>query len=142
MAKETYELALNQVITGKVMVALNRECSFTRQEIEEYIAINGSQPKGNSGKKRKNLTAEEAITFTKSALSKKGLTNVNILSYRSGPRLNIMKIDVETMDIEFSGTVHDLREFESAWLYGIGRDKTYGFGMIRLQGSRYIASAS
>ncbi len=37
MAKEFIEISHGQQITGKIMVPLNRECSFNRQEIEEYI---------------------------------------------------------------------------------------------------------
>ena len=137
MAKEYIEFSHGQQITGKIMVPLNRECSFNRQEIEEYISVHGEKPKGNSGKKRKNLTADEAAEFTKNALSSKGLLDVTIIEQQCGPQLSILNIPVQTRDISFSATVGDLVLFKTAWLNGIGRDKTYGFGMIRLDGTLF-----
>lgn len=138
MAQENIELEHGQKITGKIMVPLNRECSFNRQEIEEYIAEHGAPPKGNSGKKRKNLTAIEASDFIQNALSCKGLVNVSVFEKHDGPQLRILNIPVKTIDLSFSANVEDLELFKTAWLNGIGRDKTYGFGMIRLDGTQFI----
>lgn len=137
MSTETFNLSLGQKITGKVMIPLNRECGFSSQEIEEYKEIHGEAPKGNKGKKRKNLTVEEATQFTLTALEKKGLSQVSFTKSEPGPELQILKFKVDTVDLEFTAVVEDLIEFEQGWLHGVGRDKTFGFGMIRLFGSNY-----
>lgn len=142
MAIESHDLTLGQAISGRVMVPLNRECSFNAQEIEEYIAEHGAPPKGNSGKKRKNLTVDEAIGFIQTALLNKGLSDLNIINHDIGPKINIMKFTVDTIDIVFTAKVTDLEVFQTAWLQGVGRDKAYGFGMIRLDNSKYIAPLS
>lgn len=142
MATESYDLTLGQTISGQVMVPLNRECSFTAKENEEYIAEHGVPPKGNSGKKRRNLTSDEAIDFITTALLNKGLSDLEITDYTSGPQINIMNFTVDTIDIAFTAKATDLELFQTAWLHGVGRDKTYGFGMIRLDNSKYIAPTS
>lgn len=142
MATESHDLTLGKTISGYVMVPLNRECSFTANEIEEYIAEYGAPPKGNAGKKRKNLTADEAIAFVKTALLNKGLSDLEITSHTVGPELNIMKFTVDTVDIAFTAKVTDLSAFQIAWLHGIGRDKAYGFGMIRLDNAQYTPPSS
>ncbi len=73
----------------------------------------------------------------KNALSSKGLLDVTIIEQQCGPQLSILNIPVQTIDISFSATVGDLELFKTAWLNGIGRDKTYGFGMIRLDGTLF-----
>jgi CRISPR/Cas system endoribonuclease Cas6 (RAMP superfamily) len=63
--------------------------------------------------------------------------DVTIIEQQCGPQLSILNIPVQTRDISFSATVGDLELFKTAWLNGIGRDKTYGFGMIRLDGTLF-----
>lgn len=140
MAVETAKICLSKKIVAKVMVALNRSVALNIAEIEEYRNKNNCLPTGKHGKRRMNLSVDEAKMFTTKALENAGVQNIDYLSNTSGPRLKICGFDVDTVDLEFSCDLVDPELFKEAWLNGIGRDKIYGFGMIRIDGTAHNQS--
>lgn len=135
MAVETAKISMDKKIIAKVIVPLNRSIAFNAEENMEFQRTHNRLPQGNEGKRRMNLTVDEAKMFTTKALEKAGVKNIEYLSCSPAPLLKISSIDVQTVDLEFSCDLVDPILFNQHWLNGIGRDKVYGFGMIRIEGT-------
>ena len=138
MAVETAKICLSKNIVAKIKKALNRSITLHTAETEEYK--NNCLPTGKHGKRRMNLSVDEAKMFATKALENAGVRNIEYLSNTSGPQLKICGFDVDTVDLEFSCDLVDPELFKEACLIGIGRDKIYGFVMFCINGTAHNQS--
>lgn len=123
----------NDVIKG--IVTLPRDLPkllMDKNQFDEFIEKNGRKPKYSESHKYVRLADEELPEYANKLLQKSGLIVDEMKFTDNGYRLiSGRNKSLKAVDVHFKATVQDLTLFEKAWFGGIGRNKTYGFGMIR-----------
>lgn len=95
---------------------------------EEFLA---SDPRG---KGKYKLNAAEKKNYVTNVLKNAGLAVDKLhLSPNYSTAVRSIKFNVQTVDVTAICTIEDVKRFADALKFGIGRYKTYGFGLIRFQ---------
>lgn len=82
------------------------------------------------------LHHHETTTYFKDLLSRHGMGVLNIdvkpaYNHNVFFKANGATVDIQTCNVTATVKITDAKAFESAYLYGVGRYKTYGCGMIQ-----------
>lgn len=105
---------------------------FNKEQVDEFILKHRRKPKYTESHKDVRLTDEQLPEYAEKILNKAGLEIHEIKFSDDGYRLiSGRNKSIKAVDVHFKAKISDLSLFEQAWFNGIGRNKTYGFGMIR-----------
>lgn len=127
------EVEKNEVIEGTVTLPRDiPKLVMNKAQFEEFIQKKGRKPKYSETHKYMRLTDEELPDYANKLLQKSGLDVLEMKFSDNGYRLiSGRNKSLKAVDVHFKATIQDITQFEQAWFNGIGRNKTYGFGMIR-----------
>lgn len=135
--KVTLDVTCGDSITGSVTLSRNLQVMRSKEERMAFEKQHGRKAKNAENHDYIRLEGERLDNYLSKLFTKAGLSD---FEYKEGvstrkehaiKRSNISK-PLETMEISFTAKIVDLEAFENAWLNGIGRYKTYGFGMLRV----------
>lgn len=132
--EETLDVKEGDTIRGIVTLSRDRQIMIPKEERLAFIKNNGRLPKTNENHKYIRMTDDDLNEYIPGLLAKAGLVEIKFKATNSPLNYQLMskrKKSFKTVDINFEAKVADLTIFEHAWLNGIGKTKTYGFGMIR-----------
>lgn len=134
--EETIEFDEGSVIRGIVTLSNYKSCAFTKADLESFIAQHNRKPKYSETHPYRFLNDEEFTEYYVKLFEKNGM---HITRHFSAPnpagslKMEKAKKYLRANDITFEAKILDVELFKNAWLNGIGRSKTYGFGLIRAQ---------
>lgn len=114
---------LNDKIKGNVLLSTL---------VQKRFYSNGSSTQKYVNLSENKTWLNEHIT---NLLEKAGLKNIKFTYSRSSGVLALQKIRktlLPVIDVEFEADIENASLLEKSWLNGIGRQKTYGLGMLRV----------
>lgn len=138
IASKEYVLDVNtgDTVRGIVTLSSYKQCAFTAEETEAFKRKHNRMPKSSESHPYKMLNEEEFCELYTRLLANAGLdVTRHIVNPNPVGAFKMAKASkfFKALDVSFEAKVTDLEKLEFAWLNGIGRAKTYGFGMIRIQ---------
>lgn len=134
MISETLNVNEGDRIRGVVTLSRDRQTMIAPEDRAAFLEKHGRLPKTSENHKYIRMTDDDLSEYIPSLFAKAGLVDVQFkpsnspLSYQQMAK---RKKSFKTVDINFEAKIADLVAFEQAWFNGIGKTKTYGFGMIR-----------
>lgn len=135
-AEEIIDIEIDKKITAKVTLSNYKQCAFSSAEIQNFVDKNGRLPKYSESHAYKTLNTNEFETYVIYLLTRAGLKDISLKQIRRHPLSSFLfekrNISFPAYDVYFTASIQELDAFQNAWLNGIGRAKTYGFGMIQL----------
>lgn len=134
--EEKIEVEEGSIIQGVVTLSNYKQCAFTKAEMESFIATHNRKPRSSESHPYRFLNDEEFTEYFISLFAKNGM---ELIRHFSNPnpvgtfKMAKAKKYFRANDVSFQAKITDLELFKNAWFNGIGRAKTYGFGLIRAQ---------
>lgn len=133
LTEQVLEVDVGDLLEGTVTLPRDTpKITMDKQQFDEFVKNKGRKPKYAESHKYTRLTDDEIPKYATKLLEKAGL-DIQELKFTDGGYhlISGRGKSIKSVDIHFTVKVHDLAQFEQAWFNGIGRNKTYGFGMIR-----------
>lgn len=134
--EEVLEVNAGDTVRGIVTLSSYKQCAFTKEETEEFKRKHNRMPTSTESHPYKMLNDDEFRDLYTKLLANAGL---EITRHVVNPnpvgafKMAKAKKFFKALDVAFEAKVTDLEKLEFVWFNGIGRVKTYGFGMIRIQ---------
>lgn len=132
--EETLDVKQGSQITAIVTLNRDRQILIPKEEREAFIAAKGRLPKSSENHKYIRMTDEDLAEYAPALLGKAGLKIIELKIAPSPITKILMKkhgLYYKPVDVSFKAEITDIEAFTKAWYEGVGRTKTYGFGMIR-----------
>lgn len=135
--KVTLDVVSGDSITGSVTLSRDLQIMRSKEERMAFEKKHGRRAKNAENHEYIKLEGERLDNYLTKLFTKAGLSDFEYKEGVSTRKHHLAKRGdtakpLETMEISFTAKIVDLEAFEHAWLNGIGRYKTYGFGMLRV----------
>lgn len=120
----------------KAIVTLNRDRQImcSKDERVAFIEKHGRLPKSSENHKYIRMSDIQVAEYAPIILERAGLRIIDLkVSPSPITKISMTKrgLHYKPVDVSFEAEIMDLEAFSKAWYEGVGRTKTYGFGMIR-----------
>lgn len=134
LKEEFCDFKKNEMITGSITLPRDTPKSImTKAQFDAYVEKHGRKPKYSQQVKYHRLLDEEIPEYATRLLNTAGL-EIQQLKFNDGSDFAVSGRNkaIRSVDIHFDAKIVDIDAFKNAWFNGIGRNKTYGFGMLRV----------
>lgn len=134
LIEENLDVQNSDHITAIVTLNRDRQIMISPEERKLFQERFNRLPKSSESHKYIRMTDDDLIEYVPKLLEKAGLKVGELKITESPlPKITMKKrgFYYKPVDISFSAEIIDITAFSKAWYEGIGRTKTYGFGMIR-----------
>lgn len=133
---EVLNIECGNTVRGLVTLSNYKQCCFTADETAKFKAKHNRLPTSTEAHPYKILNDQEFENLYTHLLERAGLKiSRHVVNQNPAGVLKMAKVKkvFKALDVAFEADVTDLEKLEFAWHNGIGRAKTFGFGMIRIQ---------
>lgn len=131
--EEHFDVTSGDFIEGTVTLPRDvPKLTMTKDQFDDFLKKNGRKPKYTESHKYTRLTDEQLPEYALNILVKAGL-EIQEIKFSDGAYhlISGRGKSLKAVDVHFKAQIKDFPLFEQAWFNGIGRNKTYGFGMLR-----------
>lgn len=106
---------------------------LNKQQIDEFIKEKNRKPKHSEAFQYKILSDDEVVSYATDVLQRAGLEAKDLKVFDGRFYLVTGRNKaLKSAEIRFRAKVIDVKALENAWFVGVGRNKTYGFGTLRV----------
>lgn len=131
--EENLNVSLGTSIKGVVTLSQLKQCYFSKEEIMDFTVKHQREPTKTEAYPYILLEGDRLNRYIEDALCNAGLNLKKYTHVENGYRYYAKaRKSFKAIDVMFEATISDLEKFEDAWFKGIGRNKTIGFGMLRV----------